>query len=422
MTLAQGNVGLAFGITFAAGAATMLGASVVFFPKLVKLASRRVLAGSLGFSAGVMIYISFVDIFQKSVDAFMDSGMGENRAYGFATLYLFVGIAVMKIVEVIVHRLSGDHHPNRRDVAEDIQITWNENEGQCEMKETPEEEFIVPHCVGCSADPVGDLKKWQENAQAEVEANSHDVSTSGSTTNASSFVSNDSFVINDEEAPGANPAPIAEEAKTRETQPKGTATSNTISIVRSGKIAAVDDQDEELKAAKQEIVFRAPANSRLSPTEEKKKLVRMGITTASAIAIHNFPEGLATFVAALHDPAAGLVLAIAIGAHNIPEGLCVSLPIYYATGSRWKGFMWGVISGMAEPVAAIMGWLVLANVMNDMVYAVLFALVSGMMIMISMKELLPTAHRYDPEDTVVTYCGIGGMALMALSLVLFRAA
>ena len=97
MTLAQGNVGLAFGITFAAGAATMLGASVVFFPKLVKLASRRVLAGSLGFSAGVMIYISFVDIFQKSVDAFMDSGMGENRAYGFATLYLFVGIAVMKV-------------------------------------------------------------------------------------------------------------------------------------------------------------------------------------------------------------------------------------------------------------------------------------------------------------------------------------
>lgn len=97
MTLAQGNVALAFGITFAAGAATMVGASVVFFPKLVKLASRRVLAGSLGFSAGVMIYISFVDIFQKAVDAFMDSGMGENRAFGFSTLYLFLGILIMKV-------------------------------------------------------------------------------------------------------------------------------------------------------------------------------------------------------------------------------------------------------------------------------------------------------------------------------------
>ena len=116
------------------------------------------------------------------------------------------------------------------------------------------------------------------------------------------------------------------------------------------------------------------------------------------------------------------MLAVAIGAHNVPEGLCVSLPIYYATGSRWKGFLWGVISGMAEPVAAIMGWLVLANAVNEMVYAVLFAMVSGMMIMISMKELLPTAHRYDPEDQVVTYCSIGGMALMAASLVLFRAA
>lgn len=322
----------------------------------------------------------------------------------------------------MVHRLSGDHHPNRRDVTEDIQITWNENEGQCEMKEAPEEEFIVPHCVGCSSDPVGDLKKWQENAQAEVDANAHDVSTSGYSTNTGSFASDDSFLINDEETQCANLTPIAEGGKAQETQPKETASSKTIGVIRSGKVAAVDDQEDMVKAAKEEIVFRAPANSRLSPTEEKKKLVRMGITTASAIAIHNFPEGLATFVAALQDPAAGLVLAIAVGLHNIPEGLCVSLPIYYATGSRWKGFMWGCLSGIAEPVAAILGWLVLANVVNDAVYAVLFALVSGMMITISLKELLPTAHRYDPEDTVVTYCSIGGMALMAVSLVLFKSA
>ena len=316
---------------------------------------------------------------------------------------------IVQIVEVIVHRLSGDHHPNRRDVAEDIQITWNENEGQCEMKEMPEEEFIVPRCVGCSADPVGDLKKWQENANAEIEANAH---TSTSSTKASSFVSNDSS--NDEEDPSPD------DVLGRDIQGNESVSSHTSGIMAFGKIAAVDGQDEVVKAAKQEIVFRAPDTARLSPNKEKKRLVRMGLMSAAAIAIHNFPEGLATFVAALHDPAAGLVLVIAIGAHNIPEGLCVSLPIYYATGSRWKGFMWGVISGMAEPVAAIMGWLVLANVMNDMVYAVLFALVSGMMIMISMKELLPTAHRYDPEDTVVTYCGIGGMALMALSLVLFK--
>ena len=97
MTIASGNVGAALAITLAAGAATMIGSSVVFFPKLVKLASRRMLAGSLGFSAGVMIYISFVDIFQKSIDAFVKSGMGYNRAYGFATLYFFIGIVVLKV-------------------------------------------------------------------------------------------------------------------------------------------------------------------------------------------------------------------------------------------------------------------------------------------------------------------------------------
>ena len=101
MTLAQGNVGVAFAITVAAGAATMVGSSVVFFPKLVKLASRRMLAGSLGFSAGVMIYISFVDIFQKSVEAFVSSGMDENSAYGFATLYFFIGIVVMKVSSMV---------------------------------------------------------------------------------------------------------------------------------------------------------------------------------------------------------------------------------------------------------------------------------------------------------------------------------
>lgn len=417
MTLAEGNVALAFGLTVASGAATMAGSAVVFFPKLVKLASRRLLAGSLGFSAGVMIYISFVDIFQKSINAFILSGMGENRAYCFATLYLFLGIVVMKIVEALVHRLSGDQHPNRRDIAEDIQITWNENEGQCEMKSAPDEEFIVPHCVGCSEDPVGDLKKWQEKADQEIEARDHEDTTRESSV-STSFVSNDSMIINDEETPVADSQPITEENQKSQYSP-----SNTMSIVRSGKIAAVEDgEQDEVKEAKKEIVFRAPANSRLSPTEEKKKLVRMGLTTAAAISIHNFPEGLATFVAALHDPASGGVLAIAIGAHNIPEGLCVSLPIYYATGNRWKAFGWGAISGMAEPIAALMGWLVLANAVNDAVYAILFALVSGMMIMISMKELLPTAHRYDPEDTVVTYCSISGMAVMALSLVLFKAA
>lgn len=153
--------------------------------------------------------------------------------------------------------------------------------------------------------------------------------------------------------------------------------------------------------------------------EEKKRLAKMGLNTALAIALHNFPEGLATFVAAVNDPSVGAILAFAIAIHNIPEGLCVALPIYYATGSRLKAFLWALLSGASEIVAALLGWAVLASTVDETTYATLFGLVAGMMVIISVRELLPTAHHYDPEDTVVTYSFIAGMSLMALSLVLF---
>jgi ZIP family zinc transporter len=106
MTLAGGNVGASIGLTFASGACTMLGAAVVFFPKLVKLASRRVLAGALGFSSGVMIYISLVDIFERSYTAFATSGMNDSQAYGFATLCFFMGVLVMKVSFVTTKPIS----------------------------------------------------------------------------------------------------------------------------------------------------------------------------------------------------------------------------------------------------------------------------------------------------------------------------
>lgn len=98
----------------------------------------------------------------------------------------------------------------------------------------------------------------------------------------------------------------------------------------------------------------------------------------------------------------------------------MALPIYYSTGNRMKAFMWGCLSGLSEPIAALLGWAVLATAVTPTIYAILFGLVSGMMVIISLKELIPTAHRYDPDDTVVTYSLIAGMAVIALSLLLFR--
>jgi ZIP family zinc transporter len=150
-----------------------------------------------------------------------------------------------------------------------------------------------------------------------------------------------------------------------------------------------------------------------------RQLLVMSLNTALAIGVHNFPEGLATFVATLSDPSVGAILAIAIALHNIPEGLCVAMPVYYATGHRWKAFSWALLSGMAEPFAALLGWAILADHFSHSVYGVMFSFVAGMMVVIAVRELIPTAHRYDPTDTVVTYSFMIGMAIMALSLVLF---
>lgn len=124
-------------------------------------------------------------------------------------------------------------------------------------------------------------------------------------------------------------------------------------------------------------------------------------------------------MAVLEDPSVGASVAIAIGIHNIPEGVCVAMPIYYATGSRVKAFLWATLSGMTELAGAFLGWLVLSEVMTPKVYAVLFGLVAGMMVYISVKELIPTAHRYDPDDQVTTKGVVIGMVVMAISLILF---
>ena len=149
-----------------------------------------------------------------------------------------------------------------------------------------------------------------------------------------------------------------------------------------------------------------------------RKLYRMGLFTALAIAIHNFPEGLATFVSALKDTKLGVAIAVAIAIHNVPEGVAVSIPIFYATGSRRKAFIYSFLSGLAEPVGALVGYAILVSFFNDIVFGVLFASVAGIMVFISLDELLPTAREYG-EHHLSAYGLVMGMMVMALSLLLF---
>ena len=156
----------------------------------------------------------------------------------------------------------------------------------------------------------------------------------------------------------------------------------------------------------------------LESTEGKRKLFRMGTMAALAIGIHNFPEGLATFTAALSDPSLGVAIAVAIAIHNIPEGVAVSVPIYYATGDKKKAFIYSFLSGLAEPIGALVGYLLLMPFMSETVFGIIFAGVAGIMVFISLDELLPAAEEYG-EHHLSIYGLVTGMAVMALSLLLF---
>ncbi|MFM1608425.1 zinc transporter ZupT [Streptococcus mutans] len=152
--------------------------------------------------------------------------------------------------------------------------------------------------------------------------------------------------------------------------------------------------------------------------QKPTKLMRMGLMTAIAIGIHNFPEGLATFISGLQDASAAIPIVIAIAIHNIPEGIAVSVPIYQATGSKKKAFTYSFLSGLAEPLGAIIGWFLLMPIMNNIVYGAIFSAVAGIMVFISLDELLPAAEEYGKHHLAI-YGVISGMLIMAVSLLLF---
>lgn len=296
--------------------------------------------------------------------------MNEGEAYSYGTAGFFVGIIILFIIDGIIHLFLGHHHHHD-----------HEEMSLGKLGEKVDEEASVPPCVCVNDVAPSEIDDWQRNAQDEIDQLQNQTSTSPGDDDFS-----DNSAIEDGKGDNAN---------------------NNVEEGNSTKEKVVDTTALEIIEDKKVQI-------------EKRKLNHMGLTTALAIALHNFPEGLATFVATLTDPRVGILLGIAIAIHNVPEGLCVALPIYYSTGSRMKGFLWGLGSGLAEPLAALLGWLVLAPFMTTTVYAILDVLIAGLMVAISVKELLPTAHRYDPKDSVVTFSYIAGMMIMGLSLIFFN--
>lgn len=273
MGVSAGSVLFAFALTVLAGLSTGIGSALAFYTKQT---DHKFLSGTLGFSAGVMIYVSFVEIFAKANDA-LTQVYGTGKGYWITMLAFFCGILLIALIDKFVP--TGENPHEIRDVSE------------------------------------------------------------------------------------------------------------------------MSDQQ-------------------VSQTNEERQLLRMGLFSALAIAIHNFPEGLATFISAIQEPALGISIAIAVAIHNIPEGIAVSVPIYFATGSRKQAFIYSFLSGLSEPLGAIVGYFALLRFANDVMFGVVFAMVAGIMVYISLDELLPTAEKYGFHHIAI-YGLVGGMAVMAVSLGLF---
>ncbi len=296
------EVWFALGLTAFAGLATGIGSIIAF---TAKLSSYRFLSVATGFSAGVMLYVSFVEIFFKGQAALVDH-YGDPLGHWVNAASFFGGMLVIGLIDNFI----------------------------------PEE---------------------------------------------------------------ANPHEIPPEAEADKLH---------------GKSASLWDITKNT---------RCPSKAPVQPLPGyEKKLMRMGLFTALAIGIHNLPEGLATFLAALEDPQLGVAIAVAIALHNIPEGVSVSVPIYYATGKRRKAFFYSFLSGLAEPVGAGIAYLAIlffaggpGGVLPPQLTGILFGGVAGIMVYISLDELLPTSRAYGQgHDSLFGL--LGGMVVMALSLLLMR--
>lgn len=391
--VASGNVGLAFGLTCAAGACTTLGACIVF---CAHLANAKFLAGALGFSAGVMLYVSFAEIFlRKSVAGFEEANFSDVEAYRYSTLAFFGGFLVIfildKCVHVIMHLIERRSRKNER-------IMPSATSKTVLLADEPE------------AGPSKNNKNERESSddtqtQDVVDLESQNVSD---TINESNIKRIDHV------------APIPPSMSTSRSVATGCESPRKVVTSELDPDEDCSDEDQEDQIQEEDRTSRQAPDvvNLISQDPHSIALHRMGLLTALAIFIHNFPEGLATFVAALSDTSVGVGIAIAIAVHNIPEGICVALPIYYSTGSKAKAFFWATASGMSEPLGALVGYFALYGD-TSLAFAIVFALVAGMMVYIAIKELIPMGLRYDPKDSVTTNCVILGMIVMAASLLLF---
>lgn len=166
------------------------------------------------------------------------------------------------------------------------------------------------------------------------------------------------------------------------------------------------------------IIIASYINLKLPIENKKNGLYRVGVFSMLAIIIHNIPEGIATFLASSTNISLGITLTIAIALHNIPEGISISVPIFYSSNSKKKALFYTFISALSEPFGALLAYLFLSRVVNDMIMGCIFSIIAGIMIYISMSELLPTSLKYNNKKITLIFFIIG-IIFMYISSVIF---
>ncbi|PRW45062.1 zinc transporter [Chlorella sorokiniana] len=428
--VASGSVGVAWAMVLGAGAASSLGACVVF---CVSIASPRVVASSLGFAAGVMLYVVFTEIFmKKSNGSFVETGYSVDAAYRLSTACFFGGIALTAALDAFVHAMMHWAARRRRRVAGRKTSKISSSSRSPDAANTPE--LVHSHASPaasehgeCGEDVCSDLPQLGGTVQPRHRCSSCTAllasrSAAGEAAESSSEGKDADIEMGSVAAASVDPLCAAGRPGPSCSPPRCCARRQpccagnpdccgpTARCYNTGAGPAADEILPGTEAAEVVAVLQSDPHT--------QDLLRMGIFTGLAISLHNIPEGLATFVGALNDTKVGASIAAAIAIHNIPEGICVAMPIYYATGSKWKGFMWGSLTGFAEPLGGLIGYLAVHE-QDPLSFAIVFGIVSGMMVYVSVKELLPSAFRFDPKDKVASTSVLVGMAVMAASLLLF---
>lgn len=263
-------------LTLFAGLSTGIGSLIAFFAHKT---NTKFLSFSLGLSAGVMIYVSFVELFIEAKHTLIEYYQSPTIGYGMTVLYFFIGMAIIALIDRLVPSYENPH-----------------------------------------------------------------------------------------------------------------------------EIRSIEDMN-------------AISDSEIQEKVKTSKLKRAGIMAAIAIAIHNFPEGIATFMSAVNNIQLGIAISVAIAIHNIPEGIAVSIPIYYATGSKRKAFWLSFLSGLSEVIGGLLAYFILMPYITPQLLGGIFASVAGIMVYISLDELLPTSEAYG-EHHISLYGILTGMLIMALSLIL----